>query len=109
MSTIPVELKVKFDDEFRRATVKPKTYPADKAVRMPLTVQRGYVVLHDGSIAAATLGREHVEVVLAAIRLAVPLVEALLAELLAALSTEKVLGVPRLLQGGHAFLKAKFA
>lgn len=76
---------------------------------MPLTVQGGYVVLHDGSIAAAALGCEHVEVILAAIRLAVPLVEALLAELLAALGAEEVLGMPGLLQGGHAFLEVKYA
>lgn len=64
---------------------------------MPLAVQRGYIVLHDGSIAATALGREHVEVVLAAVGLAVPLVEALFAELLTALGTEEVLGVPGLL------------
>jgi len=34
-------------------------------------------------------------------------VEALLAELLAALGAEEVLGVPGFLQGGHTFLKEK--
>lgn len=72
---------------------------------MPLAVQRRYVVLHDGAVAAAALRCEHIEVVLPAVRLAVPLVEALLAELLAALGAEEVLRVPGLLQGGHAFLK----
>lgn len=80
-------------------------YPADEAVRVPLAVEGRYVVLHDGAVAAAALGGEHVEVVLAAVGLAVPLVEALLAELLAALGAEEVLRVPGLLQGGHAFLK----
>lgn len=72
---------------------------------MPLTIERRYVILHNGAITAAALRREHVEVVLAAVRLAVSLVEALFAELLAALSAEEVLGVPGLLQGGHAFLE----
>lgn len=93
-------------DESRRVR---NTYPADEAVRMPLTVQRGYIVLHDGPITATAFGREHVEVVLAAIGLAVPLVETLLTELLAALGAEEVLSVPGLLQSGHAFLEAKCA
>lgn len=76
---------------------------------MPLAVQRGYIILHDGAITATAFGRKHVEVVFAAVGLAVPLVEALLAELFAALGAEKVLGVPSLLQGGYAFLKAKRA
>lgn len=74
---------------------------------MPLTVKRRYIIFHDSAVAAATLGCEHIEVILAAIGLAVPLVEAFLAELLAALGTEEVLGVPSLLQGSHAFLKEK--
>lgn len=61
---------------------------------MPLRVERGDVVLHDGFIAATALGREHIEVVRAAVRLAVPFMEAVLSELLAALSTEEVLRVP---------------
>jgi len=36
-------------------------------------------------------------------------VEALLAELLAALGAEEVLGVPGFLQGGHTFLKEKIS
>ena len=79
--------------------------PADETIRMPLTIERRYVILHNGAITAAALRREHVEVVLAAVRLAVSLVEALFAELLAALSAEEVLGVPGLLQGGHAFIE----
>lgn len=74
---------------------------------MPLAVEGGDVVLHDGPVAAAALGREHVEVVVAAVGLAVTLVEALLAELLAALCAEEVLRVPGLLQRGHTFLKPK--
>lgn len=64
---------------------------------MPLCVERGDIVLHDGLVAAAALGREHVEVVGAAVRLPVALVEAVLAELLPALRAEEVLCVPGLL------------
>lgn len=73
-----------------------------------MTVERRYVILHNGAITAAALRRKHVEVVFATIRLAVSLVEALFAELLAALSAEEMLGVPGLLQGGHAFLEETF-
>lgn len=81
------------------------THPAHEARRMPLRVQRGNIILHDGPVAAAALRRKHVKVVGATIRLAVPLMEPVLAKLLAALRTEKVLRVPGLLQSGHAFLK----
>lgn len=72
---------------------------------MPLAVQGGNVVLHDGPVAPVALGREHVEVVVAAVRLAVALVEPVLAELLAALGTEEVLGVPGLLERRDAFIQ----
>lgn len=81
------------------------TNPADEAVGMPLGAEGGHVVLHDGAVAAAALGSEHVKVVVTAVRLAVALVEALLAKLLAALRAEEVLGVPGLLQSRHTFLQ----
>ncbi|KYQ50319.1 hypothetical protein ALC60_10633 [Trachymyrmex zeteki] len=99
-------LKMKFDNETDKSH-EYDTYPADKAVRMPLTIKRRYIIFHDSAVATTALGCKHVEVVLAAVRLAVPLVEALLAELLAALSAKEVLGVPGLLQGGHTFLEEK--
>lgn len=74
---------------------------------MPLVVQSGNVVFHDGPIAAAALGREHIEVVVPAIRFAFALMEALLAELFAALGAEEVLGVPGLLQSSNTFLLTK--
>lgn len=79
--------------------------PANEAVRMPLTIKRRYIIFHDSTIATTALGCEHVEIVLAAIGLAIPLVETLLSELLAALSAKEVLGMPSLLQGGHTFIK----
>lgn len=71
---------------------------------MPLAVQRRNVILHDGPIAPVTLWGEHVEVVVAAVRLAVTLVEPVLAELLTALGAEKVLRVPGFFQRSYAFL-----
>lgn len=106
--TIFVEfaLKIKLSGEFDES-LAPETYPADEAVRMPLAVERRYIVLHDSAITAAALRGEHVKVVLAAVRFTVPLVKALLAELFAALGAEEVLGMPGLLQGSHAFLETK--
>lgn len=74
---------------------------------MELTVERGNVVLHDGAIATGALWREHVKVIVAAIRLTVTFMEAIVAERLAALGAEEVLGVPRLFECGHAFLSIK--
>lgn len=96
-------LKVKLVNEIGKSRER-DTYPADETIRMPLAVERRYIIFHNSAIATATFRREHVEIVLAAVGLAISLVEALLAELLAALSAEEVLGVPGLLQGGHAFL-----
>lgn len=74
---------------------------------MPLGVEGGDVVLHDGSVAATALGSEHVVVVVFAVGLAILLVEALVAEGVAALAAEEVLRVPRLVQRRHAFLSAE--
>lgn len=99
-----VPLKIKLGSKINEPR---ETYPADEAVRMPLAVERGYIILHNSAIAAAAFGREHVEIILATVRLAVPLVEAFLAELFAALGAEEVLSMPSLLQSRHAFLKKK--
>lgn len=80
---------------------------ADEAIGMPLSVECGDVVFHDGFVAAAALGREHVEVVGAAVGFPIPFVESVLPELLAALGAEEVLRVPGLLERRHAFLENK--
>lgn len=80
-------------------------FPADEAIRMPLCVQCGDVVLHNGFVASAAFWCEHIEVVGPAIGLAIALVEAILAELLATLGTEEVLSVPGLLQSCYAFIQ----
>ena len=58
---------------------------ADKAVGMPLQVQRGDVVLGDRGVAAPALGRKLLEVAGLAERGVVLLVEAVVPELVAAL------------------------
>lgn len=89
----------------RLASDRFRAVPAHETIRMPLAVQRRDVVLHDGPVAPVALGGEHVEVVVAAVRFPVALVEPILAELLAALGAEEVLRVPGLLQGRYAFIQ----
>lgn len=71
---------------------------------MPLGVQGGDVIFHDGPVAGSAFRGEHVEVVVPAVGLALAFVEAILAELFSALGAEEVLHVPGLLQGRYAFL-----
>lgn len=66
---LPVVLKEAAVDEGR------ETLPAHKAFRMPESVEGRDVVLQDGPGTAATLGCEHVKVILPAVGLAVFLME----------------------------------
>lgn len=84
------------DESWNRYKRK-NNYPADEAIRMPLRVQRRNIILHYSAITAVALGRKHIKVIVAAIWLAVTLMEAVLAELLATLGTEEMLRMPRLL------------
>lgn len=79
--------------------------PAHETLWVPLGVEGRDVVLHDGGVAARTLGGKHVVVVLAAVGLSVAFVEAFLAESIPALCAEEVLRVPRLVQGCYAFVQ----
>lgn len=74
-----------------------KTYSAHEAVGVELTVERWNVVLHDCTIATSALWSEHVEVVVATIGFSITFMEAIISELLTALSAEEVLGVPGLI------------
>ena len=67
-------------------------------------IKSSYVVLHDCTMAATTLGGKHIEIVLFTVHFAVLLVEAALVERLTALGAEEMLRVPGLVQGGHTFL-----
>lgn len=66
---LPVMFEEAAIDEWREAL------PAHEALRMPEGVEGRDVVLQDGASAAATLGREHVEVVLPTVGLTVLLME----------------------------------
>lgn len=87
--------------------MKKWTYSAHEAVRVELTVERWNVVLHDCAVASSTLGCEHVEIVIAAIRFSIAFMEAIVAELLTTLGAEEVFSMPGLIQGSHTFLKWK--
>lgn len=71
---------------------------------MPLAVERRDVALRDGHRAPLAFQSEQGEVVVLAVRLAIFLLEAVLAELASALGAEKVVRVPRLVKRRHAFL-----
>lgn len=80
------------------------TYSAHEAIRMELTVERWDVIFHYSAVTTSALRRKHIEIVVATIRFAVALMEAIVTELLTALGAEEVLGVPGLIQGRNAFL-----
>lgn len=73
------------------------TNPADETIRMPLRVKGRDVILHDRFVAAAAFRREHIEVIGAAVRFTIALMEPILPKLLSALSAKEVLRVPSLL------------
>lgn len=85
--------------------MEPSTYPADKAIGMPLRVQCRDIVLHDGTIAAIALGCKHLKVIGAAIGFAITLMETILTKLLATLGTEEMLRMPGLIQCGHTLIQ----
>lgn len=96
---LPVMLEEAAIDEWREA------FPAHKALRMPQRVEGRDIVLQDGPGTAATLWCEHVEVVLAAVGLAVLLVEPFRTEEGSTLGTEEVFRVPRPVKGCHHFIQ----
>ena len=78
---------------------------ADKAVGMPLQVERGDVVLGDRGVAAPALGRKLLEVAGLAERGVVLLVEPVIAKLVAALRAEEVLWVEGLVERRDALVQ----
>ena len=81
------------------------TLLAHKAVGVPLQVERGDVVLGDRGVAAAALGGELLKVAGLAEGGVVLLVEAVVAELVAALGAEEVLRVEGLVEGRDALVQ----
>lgn len=74
---------------------------------MPLCVERGDVILHNGFAATPAFGCKHIEIIGPAIRFAIPFMKTFFPKLLPTLGAEEVLCVPCLLKGCHTFLKNK--
>lgn len=81
------------------------TIPTDKALWMPLSIQCRNVILHDGPIAATTLGSKHLKIVSLAVGFSIFFMETFFPKLVTTLSTEKVFWMPGLVQGRHTFIK----
>lgn len=90
--------------KFIKKFIEKMTHPANEAFSMPLRVQCWDVIFHDGAVTTSTLWCKHIEVIITAVWFAVTFMEAIFAELLAALSAEEMLGVPCLVQSSHTFL-----
>jgi len=73
---------------------------------VPLGIECRNVIVRDGFDTAATFGSEEGQVVRSTVRLRVLLMKSVLTELLSAMRTEEVLGVPVEFQGRHAFLRS---
>lgn len=72
---------------------------------MPLTIQGGDIIFHNGTIASTAFGRKHIKVVIATIGFAITFMKSLFAKLLAALGTEEMFCMPSFLQCSYAFLQ----
>lgn len=96
---LPVVLEEAAIDEGREAL------PAHKAFGVPESVEGRDVVLQDGTGTAATLGREHVEVILPTVGFAVFLVEPFWTKEGSTLGTEEVFWVPCAVQCCHHFIQ----
>lgn len=81
------------------------TYPAHKAIGMPLRVQCRNIVLHNGTIAAIAFGCKHFEIVGTTIGFTIALVETIFAKLLATLSAKEMLRMPGFIQCRYAFIQ----
>lgn len=77
------------------------TLGAEEVLRVPGLVQGRHAFVEDGPVAVSAAGREDVVVVCLAVGLIVPLKEVLGAQLLVAVGTREVLGVPCAPQGRH--------
>lgn len=71
-----------------------KAFPANKALRVPQSVQSRYIILQDGMGASTTFGGKHVKVILTTIGLTIPLMEAFWAKKCSALCTEEMFRMP---------------
>lgn len=82
-----------------------KTYPANKAISMPLTVQSRYIILHNWPVTATAFRCKHIKIIIPAIWFAIPLMKSFLTKLFPTLGTEKMFSVPCFFECSYAFLK----
>ena len=84
-----------------------KTYPANKAIGMPLTVQSRYIIFHNGSVTSPTLGCKHIKIIIPTVWFAISFMESFLTKLFPTLGTEKMFSVPSFFECSYTFLERK--
>ena len=84
-----------------------KTYPANKAISMPLTVQSRDIILHNWSVTTPTLGCKHIKIIIPTVWFAISFMESFLTKLFPTLGTEKMFSVPSFFKCSYAFLERK--
>jgi len=84
-----------------------KTYPANKAIGMPLTVQSRDIILHNWSVTTSTLGCKHIKIIIPTVWFAISFMKSFLTKLFPTLGTEKVFSVPSFFECSYAFLERK--
>jgi len=84
-----------------------KTYPANKAIGMPLTVQSRDIILHNWSVTTPTLGCKHIKIIIPTVWFAISFMESFLTKLFPTLGTEKMFSVPSFFECSYAFLERK--
>lgn len=82
-----------------------QTYPANKAISMPLTVQSRYIILHNWPVTATTFWCKHIKIIIPAVWFAIPLMESFFPKLFSTLSTKEMFSVPSLFKSSYTFLK----
>ena len=84
-----------------------KTYPAHKAIGMPLTVQSRDIILHNWSVTTPTFGCKHIKIIIPTVWFAISFMESFLTKLFPTLGTEKMFSVPSFFECSYAFLERK--
>ena len=84
-----------------------KTYPANKAIGMPLTVQSRDIILHDWPVTAPTFGCKHIKIIIPTVWFSISFMESFLTKLFPTLGTEKMFSVPCFFECSYTFLERK--
>lgn len=81
------------------------TYPANKAISMPLTVQSRYIILHNWPVTTTTFRCKHIKIIIPAVWFSIPFMKSFLTKLFPTLGTEKMFSVPRFFKCSYTFLE----